>query len=54
MCGYDKPVWLFNLAYCEFYLTPAAVFAAGILDFDCFRTDVSNIEVALEGSECVW
>ena len=33
-----------NLAYCEFYLTLAAVFAPGRFKFELFDTDISDVE----------
>ena len=34
-----------NLAYCELYLTLAALFAPGRFRFELFETDISDVEV---------
>ncbi|KAL8927557.1 MAG: hypothetical protein Q9208_002362 [Pyrenodesmia sp. 3 TL-2023] len=34
-----------NLAYCELYLTLAAVFAPGRFKFELYETDITDVEV---------
>jgi len=37
---------LHSLAYCELYLTLAAIFAPGRFGFELFETDITNVEIA--------
>ena len=36
----------YSLAYCELYLTLAAIFAPNRLRFELFETDVTDVEIA--------
>lgn len=36
----------YSLAYCELYLTVAAIFAPGRFRFELFETDVTDVEIA--------
>lgn len=44
----------YSLAYCELYLTLAAIFAPGRFRFELFETDVTDVETVHDFFNCCY